>query len=139
MGARGPKPKYENPADLRAAVERYVADCGERGEFPDLAGMRLALGISPATLARRCKVDKEATPEEIRRAAEFQEVLDYAKDCRESWLVRKMTSDNKAAQGCMNALKQPCNGGYIDRPMQDNQSTSVEIRVVGVGGAEAFK
>lgn len=139
MGARGPKPKYENPADLRQAIEKYMADCETVGAFPDLAGMRLALGVSQSLLTQRCKAGKDATPEQIKRAAEFQEVLDYAKDCRESWLARKMTSDNKAAQGCMNALKQPCNGGYIDRPVQDNQNTSVEIRVVGVGGAEAFK
>ena len=139
MGARGPKPKYADPADLRKAVDKYMAECRALGEFPDLAGMRLALDISASTLAKYCKTDKDSTPEEIARAAQFQDVLDYAKDCRESWLARKMTSDNKAAQGCMNALKQPCNGGYIDRPAQDSQNTSVEIRVVGVGRTSAFK
>lgn len=50
-----------------------------------------------------------------------------------------MTSDNKAAQGCLNALKQPSNGGYIDRPSNDSGEKKLTINLVGVGGESAFK
>ena len=57
---------------------------------------------------------------------------------RESWLIRKMTSDNKAVQGCLNALKQPQNGGYTDRPREGGE-IRLTINLAGVGGEEAFK
>ena len=58
---------------------------------------------------------------------------------RESWLARKMTSDNKRAIGCLNALKQPDNGGYIDKAVDTGERT-LTINVAGIkGGAKAFK
>ena len=49
-----------------------------------------------------------------------------------------MTSDNKAVQGCLNALKQPLNGGYSDRPREGGE-IRLTINLSGVGGEEAFK
>lgn len=105
MGA-GRKPKFSTADELRKQVERYMADCEAEDVFPDLAGMRLYLGISERTMQRYSEEEG------------FREVFEYAKDCRESYLVRRMTKDNKLAQGCLNALKQPSNGGYIDRPLE---------------------
>ena len=68
----------------------------------------------------------------------YREVFEYARDKRESWLVREMTSDNKRAQGCLNALKQPNNGGYIDRPVDTCEKT-LNINMIGVGGWNSFK
>ena len=50
-----------------------------------------------------------------------------------------MTSDNKRAQGCLNALKQPQNGGYIDRPQDNGGEIKVTLNLGGVGGESAFK
>lgn len=137
MGKRGPKKKYDTPEALETAVEAYMADCERQGVFPDLAGMRLALGVSKTTLDRYAKGRDGKAGEDDETAAAYREVLDRAKDKRESWLVRKMTSDNKAAQGCLNALKQPDNGGYIDRPVESGERT-LTVNLVGVG-SEAFK
>lgn len=131
MAKPGPKRKYDSPDKLRAAVEAYIARCEELGIFPDEAGMRLDLDISAQTLDKYCK-DEET-------GSEYRDILDWAKDKRESFLVRKMTSDNKAAQGCLNALKQPSNGGYIDRPSNDSGEKKLTINLVGVGGESAFK
>ena len=50
-----------------------------------------------------------------------------------------MTSDNKRAQGCMNALKQKDNGGYVDKPVETGART-LTVNVVGIpGGINAFK
>ena len=41
------------------------------------------------------------------------------------------------AQGCLNALKQPANGGYIDRPL-DTGKVEVTLKVSGIGGMDKF-
>lgn len=70
---------------------------------------------------------------------QFRNAFEYAKCRRESWLTRKMVSDNKAANGCMNALKQKKNGGYTDRPVESNDK-SLTININGVsGGWASFK
>ena len=72
-------------------------------------------------------------------AKECREIFAKAAAKRESWLVRVMTSDNKRAQGCLNALKQPQNGGYIDRPQDNGGEIKVTLNLGGVGGENAFK
>lgn len=131
METRGRKPTYGNPTALRTAIDKYFDDCDEKRIFPDYAGMKIFLKISEA--------DIEALQHDSNRYHEdFIKVFTYAKDRRESWLVRKMTSDNKSAQGCLNALKQPSNGGYIDRP-QENKDKTLKVEISGVGGWNAFK
>lgn len=130
---RGRPKKYGTAEEFFAAVDEYIKGCEADGIFPDLAGMRLALNCS-TRLIEQLTSEKD-NPEHYK---EYREVLDYAKDKRESYLVRKMTSDNKAAQGCLNALKQAANGGYIDRPM-DSGKIELNIKVDGIGGMDMFK
>lgn len=132
METRGRKPKYETPEKLRAAIADYMNDCGKKEVFPDFAGMCLALKISKATLKKYCD------PEQNENAEAFKDVLDEAAAMRESYLVRIMVTDNKRAQGCLNALKQPENGGYTDRPAESGEKT-LKVQIMGVGGWDAFK
>lgn len=128
MGKRGPKPKYGTPELLQEAVDKYFKECEEQGDtFPDYAGMCIFLGLTKKRL------------EDIGASSdEYNEILETAKLKREMWLSRKMAEDNKKAQGCMNNLKQPQNGGYIDRPIE-NKTSEIKINLVGVGGESAFK
>lgn len=128
MGKRGPKPKYGSPELLQEAVDKYFLDCEKNGDtFPDYAGMCVFLGLTKKRL------------EDIGNSSdEYLEILETAKLKREMWLSRKMAEDNKKAQGCMNNLKQPQNGGYIDRPIE-NKTSEIKINLVGVGGESAFK
>jgi hypothetical protein len=132
METRGRKPKYETPEKLRAAIAAYMTDCEKEDTFPDYAGMCLALKISKRTLAAYCD------PEQNENAEAFKEVLDEAAAMRESYLVRIMVTDNKRAQGCLNALKQKENGGYTDRPPESNEKT-LKVQILGCGGWDAFK
>lgn len=133
MAKRGPKRKYDTPEKLEAAIEEYFAMREEQNIFPDLPGMRLHLEVTQQTLDKYASGD---TPE----AEKYKEVLEFAKDRRESWLVRKMVTEPKTANGCMSALKQPVNGGYIDRPVQDTSEKKLTINLVGIkGGEDAFK
>lgn len=133
MAKRGRKPIY-TPETMRIAVEKYFSKCEEDKVFPDYAGMRLELGIAESTIQRYLS-------DECEDCEAYREIFNTARDRRESFLVRRMTSDNKLAQGCLNALKQPMNGGYIDRPV-DTTGGKIEVtlKVAGLsGGANSLK
>ena len=110
---------------LTNKIEEYFQICQEDNIFPDEAGMIIFLDISSKTYERYAKDE------------ELSEPIARARDRRESWLVRRMTGEPKLAQGCLNALKQPKNGGYVDRAT-DSEGKELTINLVGVG-AEAFK
>lgn len=135
--SKGGRPrKLETVDDFRRGVLAYHKLCeeenGGEGVFPDLAGLRLYLRLSKADIKAMSEGDDEY-------AQGIRDVLAEAQDMRESWLARKMTSDNKRAIGCLNALKQPDNGGYIDKPVDTGEKT-LTINVSGIkGGAKAFK
>ena len=115
------RPKtYKTAAELKKAVDAYFLDNEEKGEFPDYAGMLIYLGI------------KEKTVKTYSQDEDYKEVFDEAQLRRESFLVRRMTKDNKLAQGCLNALKQPINGGYTDRPI-DSGERKIVIELSGIG------
>lgn len=123
----GPKKMY-TPEELQAKVDEFFDKCEKNGDPPLLPQMLLYLGIrSRSTVDSWCKSDPA-----------YQEVFDYAKLHREGYLLGRMVSDNKLAQGCLNALKQAENGGYVDRPV-DSGENKVTINLVGVGGAAAAK
>ena len=100
---RGRKPTYSDPKVLRQKVDDYFKECDEKRVFADYAGMRIYLKLSKEDIEDLC--DDEA----------YKAIFDYARDRRESALVRKMVTDPKAAQGCKNALAMPENGGYSDK------------------------
>ena len=125
--------KYKDAVEMRAAVEKYIADCEEKGVFPDEAGMILALGLKKRMIEHYCS----ETENPDGGWQDYKDIFEDAKLEREHFLVQRMTSDNKAAQGCLNALKQPANGGYIDRP-PDTGKVELTIKVAGVGGMGKF-
>ncbi len=126
-GKTGPKKMY-TPEELQAKVDEFFDKCEQDGTPPLLPQMLLYLGIrSRNTVINWCKDDPA-----------YQEVFDYAQLHREGYLLGRMVSDNKLAQGCLNALKQVENGGYLDRPADSGES-KVTINLVGVGGADAAK
>lgn len=133
MAKRGRKRTYENADELRAAVDAYFDECEEQGIFPDWAGLKVQLGpTDDRTYEEWQKGDSDF-------AKECRDIFSKAAAKRESWLVRVMTSDNKRAQGCLNALKQPQNGGYVDRPQDGGGEIKVTVNLAGVGGENAFK
>lgn len=113
--------KYKTPEDLAAKINEYFTYNERRNEFPDYAGMKIYIGLkSEATIKSYCEEPG------------FAELFEEAKLRRESFLVRRMTRDNKLANGCMNALKQENNGGYTDKPA-DIGDRKLIIELKGVG------
>lgn len=113
------------PEEFATKVKYYHKDCEETREvFPDEAGLLNYLNI------------EDAEYESLKKKEEYAGIIRWAKRRRESWLTRMMVVNNKAAIGCMNALKQEKNGGYSDR----GQQTSTERKlIVKLEGMEDFK
>lgn len=137
MGKRGPKPRYAEPEDLERAINDYFDQCEADGVFPDEAGMRVFLNLSRSRLDALSSPPSDTdTQDDAQREnnnnnyKKFREILARARDRRESWLARTATSTPKLAQGCLNALKQPANGGWIDKNAGE-QGASVSITFVG--------
>lgn len=118
--------KSFSPRRIKEGVDRYFEECLGCDVFPDLAGMRVSLGMS------------ESEMEAASEREEIREIFNVAKDRRESYLVRAMTADNKRTSGCMNALKQKENGGYAEKT--EGFVPTLNINVLGIpGGMDAFK
>lgn len=129
-GKRGPAKKY-TPEALRAKIDEFLADCDKKGVPPLLPRMLLYLNIGRSAMYNWCDKDTE-------EGRAYLAAFEYAQLHRESYLLERMVSDNKLAQGCLNALKQAENGGYVDRP-QDSGEVKITINVAGCGGEAAAK
>lgn len=126
---------FKDAEAMRAFVEKWIEERKSENVFPDEAGMKLAIkkaGVGPRMLEKY--LSEKENPEHFQ---EYRDIFEDAKLERESWLVTHMVKDNKLAQGCLNALKQPANGGYIDRPL-DTGKVEVTLKVEGIGGMGKF-
>jgi hypothetical protein len=129
METRGRRPTWNDYKLFRKAVDTYFEDCAETDTFPDYAGMLLHLQIT--------KQDAKTMVEEgAPNAEEFARIFNIAQMRRESWLARHMVTDNKKANGCMNALKQIENGGYVDKAAETGDKV-IKVQVEGIGGGMA--
>lgn len=117
---------YKTPEVLRSAIEDYFKKIASVNEFPDYAGMLLFLRLEKDDVEEYCKTSDE-----------YARVFRDSKLMRESFLVRRMTKDKSLAQGCMNALRQPENGGYSEKTAE-KQTKKLIIVTDGVG-KDAFK
>ena len=134
-----PRPKkVGSPEDMKRNIERYFADREAKGEFPTFAGMLRWLGISRRTYNRYMDDEnKDETLSEEDRFA-YRKIFEDAQLRREDFLEKRMVTDPRAANGCMNSLKQPQNGGFKDK-IDGEFEAKITVNVVGVGGENAFK
>ena len=110
----------------KSSYERIAAKLRNEDVFPDEAGMRNYLGLTHEMYRA------------YKESPDFEAVFSRAQDMRESWAARKLAADPKAAQAYLNILKQPGNGGWVDRKVDSGDKTLV-VKTSGVGGVSAFK
>lgn len=129
---RGRRPLWRDHTELRKAVDKYFEECAKTDVFPDYAGMLLSLRID--------EEDADAMMADgAPKAEEYRRIFKAALLRRKSWLARHMVLDAKKSSGCMNALKQPENGSYMDRPNRDSSKTIV-VKMEGLTkGEDSFK
>ena len=122
-----PELKDLTPEQLRAAIDNYFTANEKKGEFPDYMGMLVYLGNAEDDEVEALCAENE----------EIRKLFSYAQKRRESYLIRKMTTDSRQATGCMNALKQAKNGGYSDK-QQKKEERKLIIDFRGIG-QDAYK
>ena len=130
--------KYDTPADMKRQIDRYYEEREAAGEFGTFAGMLRFIGISKRTYNNYMN-EEDPDPnlsEEDRRV--YRKVFEDAQLRREDFLEKRMVTDPRAANGCMNSLKQPQNGGFKDR-IEGEIDAKITVNVIGVGGENAFK
>ena len=120
---RGRKPTYPDIKILRSRIDEYFVACSEDRQFADYAGMRLYLKLTKKDIEDMCSPEINGD-----KAYDYQEVFDWARDRRESLLVRQLVTQPKLAQGIRLALAMPENGGYSDKAAE-NQDRKVHIKV----------
>ena len=132
------KKKVGTPEDMKRNVEKYFAEREALGEFATFAGMLKFLGISKRTYYRYLEDDNgdESMSEEDRRA--YRKIFEDAELRREDYLEKKMVSEPRLANGCMNSLKQPQNGGFKEK-IETELDARITVVTSGVGGENAFK
>jgi hypothetical protein len=116
-------------------------DAWARGEksYQKLVSLISQSGYMPNEEELMAAGMNRAQAEALRKQGdEWVEIFEFAKLHREAYLLANMVTDNKKAQGCLNALKQPENGGYVDR-FQNHEQGKVTVDVANVGGIAAAK
>lgn len=126
------------PENLKKNVDEYFAEREAKGDFPTFAGLLRYLGISKRTYYRYLEDDNgdESMSDEDRRA--YRKIFEDAQLRREDYLEKKMVAEPRQANGCMNSLKQPQNGGFKDR-IDSEIDAKITVVTAGVGGENAFK
>lgn len=121
--------KKYTPESFADKVEEYIKQCQDQDIFPDEAGMLLYLDISDETL-RKYREDKQNN---------YIGTIKKAERVRESWLTRRVMSDNaKAVTGAIFALKQPKNGGWRD-VQETSGAMSITVNLPGMSGSNFGK
>ncbi len=118
---------YESPEELRKYIGAYFDQCQKGNVFPDYKGMLVFLKLKERDVKALCE------------DPEYADLFEETMYMRESRLVRWMAADNKKANGCMNALKQPINGGYSDKYSDLKKESKLTLVLSGVGGEKACK
>lgn len=121
-----------NPDALRDKITEYHELCDKQRKFYDYPGLLFHCGITRADV-------EQMTSERNAHHVEFTEIFEGEKLLRESKLVCRMVTEPKSAIGCMNALKQKDNGGYVDKAVNATEAQTLNINIVGGHGAELFK
>lgn len=123
-----PAMPFKTPDALWRKMKEYFEHCEQEndgaGVFPDEAGMRIFLKLGHESYRS------------YREDPEYQKVFDWAMDMRESWLARRLASEPRMSQAYLNALKQPSNGGWVDRKADTGDKT-LRLKLDGIGGEEA--
>lgn len=109
--------KY-TPDEFMNYVKTYHVKVEDRGEFPDLAGLKNALDIE----------DEEY--DAMAADPAYHKTILWARRRRESFLNRLATTA-KNTNGIKMLLAQPENGGYVEKPV-DKTPRKVEVVLRGM-------
>lgn len=124
---RSAKSVTYTPEEVEALCHNYFQTCDQEGKRYTFPGLALALGITPGTLSKWAE-DVEGTHEAV--AETLKKALAKMSD------ALQQRNDNMA----IFSLKQPCYGGYSDRPNEaDKGALTVQVSFGAAGGEVAVR
>ncbi len=116
------KKLFKTVMEFENAIADYFSACGQAGTYPDEAGMILALGLE------REAYDRYLSGEEGKG---FAASLKKARLRRESIIVRDLYASEKATTGKIFLARQANNGGLSDKPGQEAQTMTIDVKING--------
>ena len=120
-----PRRKIRSQEELGEKLIGFMDFCTENDMIPTDYQLCKYLGISIDTLERYSR-----EPEKYQGYAEqLKKLVTY----REDWFLQKANNNPKAATISIFALKQPKNGGYVDKPAISVDAKELKIITDGVG------
>lgn len=106
--------------EIEEIATRYFEACAMTGRRPSKPGLALALNVSVDTMDRWLKPsDSEKTDKHKERRAVIKKALARMSD------ELQQRTDSMA----LFLLKQPCYGGYTDKPANEHSGDQVHIKV----------
>lgn len=148
----GRKRVISSAEDFALKVLDFIDVCEASGQSPTDYELWQFLQVKPSEWDALCRgQDRDGKPwpnkakdeEDRKRAEEMdkRQAEDAVKKLvafREDRLVKKLEESRNVNGNTIFLLKQQKNGGYQDVQSQD-MSATVEVRIAGVGGLEAFR
>jgi hypothetical protein len=113
---------FKTIKEFEDRIDRYFAECGAAGAYPDEAGMILYLGLE------REAYDRYLGGEEGKGWAGC---LKKARLRRESIIVRDLYASEKATTGKIFLARQVNNGGLSDKPREESQTMTIDVKISG--------
>lgn len=124
--------KIKTAEELGALIDEFIMQCEDGKQYMDDYALMKYLGIAPRTLTRwRANEGGEYDG--------YGEQLEKLVAYREAVYARMVAENPKGSGGIIFLLKQPKNGGYIDKPVIDVHAQELTIKTDGIGGDSAFK
>lgn len=124
--------KIKTPEELSALIDDFILQCEDGKQYTDDYAFMKFVGVSPTTLDRW-------RYNEGGKYDGYQEQLKKLVAYREAVYARMVADNPKGSGGIIFLLKQPKNGGYIDKPVIDVHAQELTIKTDGIGGDGAFK
>jgi hypothetical protein len=120
---KGGRPtKYEELEDLKFEIDKYFSECEVNKKAPIWHDMLVKLSISDRTLLRyRSNEDDKYNG--------FDDVIKKAEQRFSSFWQQYALDHPNLQSFCMFQLKQPHNGGFIDRPKDDKSDLNINVNL----------
>lgn len=96
--------KFEQPGDLREAVEKYFTECDLIGRPKTMSGLALALGTNRMTLYNYEVGRRPGDAGEVMKN-DFHEIMQWAKAVCENYAEEKLFTKDKGQAGIIFSLK----------------------------------
>lgn len=118
-----PKKKlFKSIKTFENRINAYFSECRTNSNYPDEAGLILYLGLERESYDRYLNGGEGKGYATALRKAQLK---------RESIIIREIYGSDKASTGKIFLARQTSNGGLSDKPREDMQKVTIDVRING--------